>query len=124
MSEAKSEVQENFAYCVVQLNEVAQGITRVTGDIVGFNCKLGTYEADLQFDIIGAQDQMIEPIKVNEAFINEGSAIDSIATGTADINLASTAFEEPEAFAGQISSTPEEPEQVDHDKTVLPDPIE
>lgn len=41
---------------------------------------------------------MIEPIKANEAFIEEGTAIESIETGTADTNLASAAFEEPEAF--------------------------
>lgn len=62
MCEAKNEVQENFAYCVVQLNEVTAADSKIKGDIVGFNCKLGTYEAEMHFEIIGVQDQIVPVI--------------------------------------------------------------
>ena len=72
MSEAQATVTENFAYCVLQLEGLQQVAgsnkfsSAISGDVIGFNTKVGRFEASVTFEVIGKQDQIIEAPKVQE----------------------------------------------------------
>lgn len=70
LAEGKAEVSENFAYCLLQFQgiqhlEGKKYAKKFRGDVIGYNTKIGDYECEVVYEVIGNQD-LIQEIVLKE----------------------------------------------------------